>query len=410
MSSEKPTAKEMSESGKYATGRDETSLRAVENDTSTQDTLGDHIDPVLSAKLHLVNVVCFRPMWLTLVKQLTKDAKAINEIGWTTFHFKLLFLTGFGFAVDSLIAFLQSVAAEQAYLEIGNGGYRTASTMGIYAGAQAGALFWGFGADMIGRRIAFNITLFIASMATIVAGAAPNWIFFCSFVALLGFGAGGNLVLDPTVMLEFVPTRKQWVVTALAGWWGVGQASAGFIAWGYYCEPFIHLFLSSLSGSTFSLLLIARSEWSCDGQDCTWQNNKAWRLIMFTGGAVVFVMSILRIIVTRLPETPKHLVSVGENEKAVAVLQSLAAKHNRECSVTVEMLEACGPSRLSGETQGQSKARRLGQAIVMQVKGLFKTRKMGVSTVLIWLSWTFIGLGYSLFFLYLPYVTTSAPP
>ncbi|KAI1045296.1 hypothetical protein LB505_013937 [Fusarium chuoi] len=80
--------------------------------------------------------------------------------------------------------------------------------MALYAGLQMGALFWGFGADIIGRRIAFNTTLFIAAIATIVAGAGPSWVAFCVFVAFLGFGAGGNLVLDPTVMLEFVPAKQ----------------------------------------------------------------------------------------------------------------------------------------------------------------------------------------------------------
>ena len=143
-------------------------------------------------------------------------------------------MAGFGYAVDSLAAFLQSVAAGQAYKEFGHG-YPTAATMALYAGLQVGALFWGFGADIIGRRTAFNTTLVIAAIATIIAGAATNWVFFCVFVAFLGFGAGGNLVLDPTVMLEFVPAKQQWVITAMAGWWGVGQASAGFIAWGFSC-------------------------------------------------------------------------------------------------------------------------------------------------------------------------------
>jgi MFS family permease len=108
--------------------------------------------------------------------------------------------------------------------------------MALYTGLLFGALFWGFSADVIGRKIAFNTTLFIAAIATIIAGAGPNWVGFCVFVAFLGFGAGGNLVLDPTVMLEFVPAKQQWVITAMAAWWGIGQASAGFIAWGYYCK------------------------------------------------------------------------------------------------------------------------------------------------------------------------------
>lgn len=97
----------------------------------------------------------------------------------------------------------------------------------------AGSLFWGFGADIIGRRHAFNYSLIICCIATIVAGAMPNWPSLGFFISLLGFGAGGNLVLDTTVFLEYLPGDKQWAVTLMAAWWGVGQAITGFIAWGF---------------------------------------------------------------------------------------------------------------------------------------------------------------------------------
>ncbi|KAK7414180.1 Filamentous Growth Regulator [Neonectria punicea] len=273
---------------KDVAGRDDISYHAASHVGITHE-LGNVTDPVLTAKTHLVN-------------------EAINEIGWTGFHLKLSCLTGFGFAADSLVAFLQSVATSQAYLEIGNGGYPT-----------------GFSADIIGRRIAFNTTLFIAAVATVVAGTGPNWIGFCVFVAFLGFGVGGNLVLDPTVMLEFVPAKQQWVITAMAGWWGVGQATAGFIAWGY-CS------------------LSARTDWTCVAtvETYTWQNNKSWRLIMFTGGSVMLIISILRLLVVRLPETPKFLVTSGREEELVSMLQSLASKYRRPCSLTAAQLQACG--------------------------------------------------------------------
>lgn len=34
---------------------------------------------------------------------------------------------------------------------------------------------------------------------------------------MAAFGAGGNLVLDTTVFLEYLPGDKQWMVTTLAG-------------------------------------------------------------------------------------------------------------------------------------------------------------------------------------------------
>lgn len=162
--------------------------------------------------------------------------QAIDEIGWTPFHTKLFCLSGFGYAVDSLVAMLAGITAGQAYAEVGNGGYPTALAMSLYAGLFVGALLWGLGADLVGRKIAFNTTLFIASISTIVAGAAPNWPVLGLFVALIGFAAGGNLVLDPTVFLEYLPSKYQWLITCMAFWWGIGQTAAGFIAWGFFCE------------------------------------------------------------------------------------------------------------------------------------------------------------------------------
>jgi MFS family permease len=47
-------------------------------------------------------------------------------------------------------------------------------------GLCVGASFWGIGSDIMGRRLAFNLTLLIASVFGIAAGAAPSWwVFFC---------------------------------------------------------------------------------------------------------------------------------------------------------------------------------------------------------------------------------------
>lgn len=55
-----------------------------------------------------------------------------------------------------------------------------------------GALFWGITADVIGRKWAFNTSLFICSASAIVAGAAPSWGSLAFFISLLGFGGGGE--------------------------------------------------------------------------------------------------------------------------------------------------------------------------------------------------------------------------
>lgn len=152
---------------------------------------------------------------------------------------KLFFLSGFGYAVDSMVTLLQSVIAAQAYREIAElkgGGYPTGLTIASYTGLLVGSLFWGITADMIGRRIAFNVTLFLAAGATIVAGASPTWASLGFFIFLISFGGGGNLVLDPTVYLEYLPSDKAWTITTMACWWGIGQAFTGFVAWGFLRE------------------------------------------------------------------------------------------------------------------------------------------------------------------------------
>ena len=84
-----------------------------------------------------------------------------------------------------------------------------------------GALFWGLTADIMGRKIAFNVSLVICSVFAIVAGASPNWEVLGLFVCLSAFGGGGNLVLDTAVFLEYLPSYKQWMLTLMAAWWGM---------------------------------------------------------------------------------------------------------------------------------------------------------------------------------------------
>lgn len=45
------------------------------------------------------------------------------------------------------------------------------------------------------------------------------------------FGAGDNLALDSVTFLEFLPAEKQWLLTFVALFWGVGHAITCAIAW-----------------------------------------------------------------------------------------------------------------------------------------------------------------------------------
>lgn len=136
------------------------------------------------------------------------------------------------FAVDSLLTFLIGVVRVQVNMEM-KPSFDGGAQMALYVGLLFGALIWGLSADIIGRKWAFNLSLLTAAVFSIVAGASPNYVSLAAFVALAAFGAGGNLVLDTTVFLEFLPSSKQYLVVTMALWWGVGQTIAGLLAWAF---------------------------------------------------------------------------------------------------------------------------------------------------------------------------------
>ncbi|MCJ1478764.1 hypothetical protein MMC13_007448 [Lambiella insularis] len=283
----------------------------------------ESLDPALNAKMHLVN-------------------NAIDEIGWTGYHYKLFVLNGFGYAVDSLILLLQSIIQPQVNLQF-NPAFKAGLTIALYIGLFFGALFWGLTADIIGRKWAFNISLLLCSVFILAAGAAPTYNSLAFFIAISAFGGGGNLILDTTVFLEYLPSDKQWLLTLLADWWG-------------------------------------------------------WRYLLYTSGALVFLMSIARVTVIRLKETPKYCLGQNEDDKVAETIQWMAKKYSRPCSLTAEQLRAFGQVQTSTGKKGKWSI----SEFTIHWKGLFLTRKLGISTSLIWFSWTLIGLAYPLYNVFLP--------
>jgi MFS family permease len=167
---------------------------------------------------------------------------------------RLFFLNGFGYMADSLVLLLQSVTAGQAALEF-KPSFADALTVAAYSGMLVGALFWGLGADVIGRKFAFNCSLFVCRIFAIVAGASPNWYVLALFTSLAAFGGGGNLVLDTAVFLEFLPSRQAWLLTLMAAWWGLAPVIAAAFCW-----PFL-----------------SQARWNCgtnaSNMVCTYSNN-----------------------------------------------------------------------------------------------------------------------------------------
>lgn len=107
------------------------------------------------------------------------------------------------------------------------------TTMITYIGLSFGSTFWGIASDIIGRRPAFNITLFLCGLFGTLVALGPSWAVTCILFALMGLGVGGNLPVDGALFLEFLPFESNKLLTLLSVWWPVGQliASIRMLSW-----------------------------------------------------------------------------------------------------------------------------------------------------------------------------------
>src|SRR5260370_25422566 len=104
-------------------------------------------------------------------------------------------------------------------------------------GAIAGAWFWGWLADRIGRRKVFIATVINFSVATGILALTPEngWVFLTVFRFFVGFGVGGLYCVDLPLVQEFVPAAKRGMIggivtAAIPIGPGLGSALGAFVA------------------------------------------------------------------------------------------------------------------------------------------------------------------------------------
>jgi MFS family permease len=319
-------------------------------------------DMVLSKKIHLIN-------------------NAIDEIGFTWFHAKLFCIAGFGYSVDSQMEMIQSAVKTYVDLQMKGGGYPVATEV-FYAGLIVGSIIFGFGADLIGRKLAFNSSLLLTASFGFFTGGTSSYAMYCIFMFLSTVAAGGNIATDVAVFMEFLPSKYQYMNTAMAAWWGVGQTIAGLISWAFIPNN------------------------SCSTPFCPSAENRGWRYCWYTNSGIVMGAALLRLFFLKLGETPKFLISTGRDEEAYEAIMNIARKYNRPCSLSLEQLKECGEIQQTyfdskKATSWKSGLTELKRTTWSNIKILFLSKIVIRSTVLIMVSWAFIGISYSVFYNFL---------
>ncbi|KAL4930491.1 major facilitator superfamily domain-containing protein [Aspergillus undulatus] len=317
--------------------------------------------------------------------------RAIQEIGMGHYQWRLFWVVGFGWACDNLWPIVTSLILLPVTYEF-DVSQSPLLLLAQNIGLLAGALFWGFGCDIFGRRIAFNMTIGITAVFSLATTFAPSFGWVCVLAALWSIGVGGNLPVDSAIFLEFLPGSHQYLLTLLSVNWAAAQFLANLVAWG-------------LVGN-----------FTCPSADgCTRANNLGWRYFVASMGGMALLMSITRYFLFSLLESPKYLMGKGEYYKAVSVVHEVAKRNGTSCSLTTDELHDCDNSRNGHERLGDYQHRRglsLNDRLRMflepfsstQLKSLFSGPRRFRATTLLINIWGFVGIAFPLYNAFLPYL------
>lgn len=289
-------------------------------------------------------------------------------MGW--YQWQLFIVVGFGWASDNLWPIVTSLIFTPIASEFSP---RRPPLLSLAQniGLLAGAVFWGFGCDVFGRKWAFNLTLGLTAVWGMIAASAPSFAAIGIFAAFWSFGVGGNLPVDSAIFLEFLPASHQWLLTVLSIDWALAQVVATLVAWpllGYMtCQQ---------------------------GQECGRSENMGWRYFMIAMGGMTLLGFLARFGLFTIYESPKYLMGKGLDEDAVRVVHEVARRNGKPSTLSIDDLRACEPPGYQTAATARDAVRRKMQALdLTHVRALFATKKIAWNTAGLMMIWAFIGLG-----------------
>ncbi|WWD09106.1 hypothetical protein V865_007227 [Kwoniella europaea PYCC6329] len=238
----------------------------------------------------------------------------LDQFGFGRYQLCIWMLCGFGYFLDLAWAQGVGLAASAIYQEMGvPEGSQGVIFSCANAGLAVGALGFGLLVDVIGRQWAFNLTCLITSIfGLLLAAPKYNYAAICGIYFLASIGLGGNIPIDATIALEFVPQRKRMLVCLLSLWQPVGVVFASGIAYAtaakYRCATGLPSCHDVASGA------------AC----CSVSSNMGWRYNSIVLGGVTLVIFFLRFFVFHFHESPKFLLARGREAEAIEVLHKIA--------------------------------------------------------------------------------------
>ncbi|MDR1496450.1 MAG: MFS transporter [Clostridiales Family XIII bacterium] len=217
----------------------------------------------------------------------------------------------------------------------------SAGTLGMIAGAALS----GMAADRFGRRTVIMWTLLIFSIGSMLSGLAVNYSMLIVFRFVTGFGLGGELPVASTLVSEYSPVKHRGRnVVILESFWAWGWIAASLVA--YLAIPVF-----------------------------------GWRAAFFIGAVPAIFAAVIRF---ATPESPRYLLQRGRLTEADTLVRNL----EEEAGITYEGETLC-------DTEGTK------PSMLRSIGSLWSKEHLR-ATVVLWVIWFGINLGYYGFVLWTP--------
>jgi putative MFS transporter len=272
--------------------------------------------------------------------------EVLRQGGLSRFHKKAILVTGAAWTFVAmeilLVGFVAPVFAGLWHL---NGRFQGLVNSAALAGSLCGSLVLGRTADRIGRRTIFQFS--ILWYAVFTAATALSWgpWSVMTFRFLAGLGLGGMLVVDPSMLTEYLPPQRRGrLLVFLDFWWPIGLLVATGLSW---------VFLGHSVGGSWS-----------------------WRWLFLAASFPAFMAFVVR---RTLPESPYFLARQGRTREAAAVLSE----------ITGQPVE---PEAFQAPEEPRSSLRELLAE---------RLRARSATTALVWIA---LNISYYGLFLWLPFV------
>src|SRR5205823_8089478 len=161
--------------------------------------------------------------------------EVLRQGGLSRFHKKAILVTGAAWTFVAmeilLVGFVAPIFAGLWQLD---GRMQGLVNSAALAGSLCGSLVLGRLADRIGRRAIFQYAiLWYAAFTALTALAWGPWsVMALRFLA--GLGLGGMLVVDPSMLTEYLPPQRRGrLLVFLDFWWPIGLLLATGLSWLY---------------------------------------------------------------------------------------------------------------------------------------------------------------------------------